>query len=226
MKLIELSLTNVSARHPLLLEQLRCRLGDRPIKFVFLATEHPRIPDIKILDKLLDGRSALLTQDRVLHNLAIRRGFRSFVHTPESDLTDRRLAHVSAPDKCLPVSSGPLRDSYHKEHHRIGVADRGEEKAVGAFRRGRNDDAQAGDMGEHGLGCFRVMLGGTNAGAMRRAQNHRTAEPPLRSVAEPGCVVHQLIDAGIEESHELDLADGLKPLRRHTDAKPADQSFR
>jgi lipopolysaccharide/colanic/teichoic acid biosynthesis glycosyltransferase len=84
-----------------LLEQLRCRLGDRPIKFVFLATEHPGIPDIEILDKLLDGRSALLTQDRGLHNLAIRRGFRSFVHTPESGLTDRRLAHVSAPDKCL-----------------------------------------------------------------------------------------------------------------------------
>jgi hypothetical protein len=84
-----------------LLEPLRCRLGDRPIKFVFLATEHPGIPDIEILDKLLDGRSALLTQDRGLHNLAIRRGFRSFVHTPESGLTDRRLAHVSAPDKCL-----------------------------------------------------------------------------------------------------------------------------
>ena len=98
-----------------LLGQLRCRLGDRPIRFVFLATEHPGIPDIEILDKLLDARSALLTQDRVLHNLAIGRGFRSFVHTPESGLTDRRLAHVSAPDKCLPVSSGALRSSYeHK----------------------------------------------------------------------------------------------------------------
>src|SRR5438477_2918882 len=93
-----------------LLDQLRRRL--RPVELLFLATEHPGIPDIEILDKVLDGRSALLTQDRVLHNLAIRRGFRSFVHTPESGLTDRRLAHVSAPDKCLPVSSGPLRDSY------------------------------------------------------------------------------------------------------------------
>jgi hypothetical protein len=97
------------------LEQLRCRLGDRPVKFVFLATEHPGIPDIEILDKLLDGRSALLTLDRVLHNLAIRRGYRSFVHTPESGLTDRRLAHVSAPDKRLPVSSDHLRGNYaHK----------------------------------------------------------------------------------------------------------------
>ena len=80
--------------------QLCERLGERPVKFVFLATEHPGIPDIEILDKLLDVRSALLTQDRVLHNLAIGRGFQSFVHTPESGLTDRRLVHVSASVLC------------------------------------------------------------------------------------------------------------------------------
>jgi hypothetical protein len=95
--------------------QLRSRLGDRPIKFVFLATEHPGIPDIEILDKLLDARTALLTQDRVLHNLAIGRGFRSFVHTSESGLTDRRLAHVSVLDRCLPVSSGAPRSSYARQ---------------------------------------------------------------------------------------------------------------
>ena len=89
--------------------------GEQPVKFVFLATEHPGIPDIEILDKLLDVRSALLTQDRGLHNLAIGRGFRSFVHTPESGLTDRRLVHVSAPDKHLPVASGALRDSYQHQ---------------------------------------------------------------------------------------------------------------
>ena len=79
-----------------LVGQLRERLGEQTVKFVFLATEHPGIPDIEILDKLLDVRSALLTQDRVLHNLVIGRGFQSFVHTPESGLTDRRLVHVSA----------------------------------------------------------------------------------------------------------------------------------
>jgi len=101
----------VSQESPLV-EQLRQRLGERPIQFVFLTTEHPGIPDIEILDKLLDVRSALLTQDRVLHNLAIGRGFQSFVHTPESGLTDRRLAHAPAPDKRLPVAGGALRDSY------------------------------------------------------------------------------------------------------------------
>ena len=100
---------------PALPGQLRSRLGEQPIKFVFLATEHPGIPDIEILDKLLDAGTALLTQDRVLHNLAIRRGFRSFVHTSESGLTDRRLAHVSAVDKYLPVSSGAPRSSYARQ---------------------------------------------------------------------------------------------------------------
>jgi hypothetical protein len=95
-----------------ILEQLRCQLGNRPVEFVFLAIEHPGIPDVEILDKLLDARTALLTRDRVLHNLAIGRGFRSFVHTPENSLTDRRLGHVSAPDNRLPASRGALRDSY------------------------------------------------------------------------------------------------------------------
>lgn len=56
-----------------LVEQLLRRLGERSVQFVFLATERPGIPDIEILDKLLDARSALLTRDRVLHNLAIGR---------------------------------------------------------------------------------------------------------------------------------------------------------
>ncbi len=92
--------------------QFRDRLGERQVVFVFLASEHPGIPDIEILDKLLDGRSVLLTQDRVLHNLAIGRGFRSMIKTSESGLTDRRLAHVAAPDRHLPVVRGTLRDSY------------------------------------------------------------------------------------------------------------------
>ena len=98
-----------------LVGQLRQRLGERPVEFVFLATKHPGIPDVEILDKLLDVCSVLLTQDRVLHNLAIDRGFRSFVHTSESGLTDRRLTHVSAPDKHLPVARGAVRESYQDQ---------------------------------------------------------------------------------------------------------------
>jgi hypothetical protein len=36
-------------------------LGERPVEFVFLATKNPGIPDVEILDKLLDVRSVLLT---------------------------------------------------------------------------------------------------------------------------------------------------------------------
>ena len=67
MKLIERIIVDECVGRASVLGQLRCRLGDRPIKFGFLATEHPGIPDIEILDSLLDVRSALLTQDRVLH---------------------------------------------------------------------------------------------------------------------------------------------------------------
>ena len=80
-------------------------------------------------------------------------------------------------------------------------------------------------MGEHRLGALGMMLGRANAGPVRRAQHHRTGEPSLRAVAQSGCMVHQLIDAGIDETHELDLADGLQALRRHADAQPADQQL-
>src|SRR6266581_4252286 len=84
-----------------------------------------------------------------------------------------------------------------QEHNRIGVADRGEQQAVSAFRRRWHDDAQTWNMGEHGLGALGVMFGSANAAPVRGTQNHRTAEPPLCAVAQPRGMVHQLIDAGI-----------------------------
>jgi hypothetical protein len=94
------------------LDELRQRLDGQPVVCVFLSVRHPGIPDIEILDKLMDARSALLTQDRVLHNRALDRGFRSFVHTPETGLTDRRLAHVAVPDRRHAAAKGELRDQY------------------------------------------------------------------------------------------------------------------
>jgi hypothetical protein len=105
-----------------LIAQFRARLGERQVVFVFLAKEHPGIPDIEILDKLLDGQSVLLTQDRVLHNLAIGRGFRSIIKTSGSGLTDHRLAHVAARDRHLPVARGTLRDSYTHQADRDAQA--------------------------------------------------------------------------------------------------------
>src|SRR3977135_2689601 len=80
-------------------------------------------------------------------------------------------------------------------------------------------------MGEHGLGALGVICGSANAAPVRCTQNHRTTEPPLCAVAQPRGMVHQLIDAGINKSHELDLADRLQPLRGHADAESADKEF-
>jgi hypothetical protein len=38
-------------------------------------------------------------------------------------------------------------------------------------------------------------------------------------------MVHQLIDAWIEEAHELNFANRLESLRRHADAQSADQQL-
>jgi hypothetical protein len=112
-----------------------------------------------------------------------------------------------------------------EEHDRVGIADRGKQQPIGALRRGRHHDTQPGNVGEHGFGRLRMMLGRPDAGAMGRAQHHRAGESSLRAVAQPRGVVHQLIDARIQKTHELDLADRPQPLRRHADAQPADEKL-
>jgi hypothetical protein len=47
-----------------LLAKLTEQLGHQPVALVFVASSHPGIPDVEILDKLLDGRTALLPRDR------------------------------------------------------------------------------------------------------------------------------------------------------------------
>jgi hypothetical protein len=45
-------------------------------------------------------------------------------------------------------------------------------------------------------------------------------------MAQPRGVVHQLIKAGVNKTHELDFTHGLEALRRHADAQSADQELR
>src|SRR6266481_4558973 len=56
-----------------------------------------------------------------------------------------------------------------QEHHRIGVADGGEQQAVSALGRRWNEHAQTRNVGEHGLGALGVMFGSANAAPMRGA---------------------------------------------------------
>ena len=95
-----------------MLAQLTQRLGGPGIEVVLLTMRHPGIPDIEILDKLLDDRTALLTRDRVLHNLAISREFRSFFQLAEGGLTNRTLPGVDTTDRRQPAASGGLQDTY------------------------------------------------------------------------------------------------------------------
>ena len=69
-------------------------LGTRTGNFLFLSKEHPGIPDIKIIDKLLPTYRNLLTQDRVLHNRAIAEDFNSFILDRKGNLTTKLLSDI------------------------------------------------------------------------------------------------------------------------------------
>jgi hypothetical protein len=98
-----------------LLAQLTQQIGNQPIEIVHVAARHPGIPDIELLNKLLDEHTALLTRDRVLHNLAIGRGLRSFIPGPTGSLSDRKVPGVPGKIKLQPFPSGALRESYLPE---------------------------------------------------------------------------------------------------------------
>src|SRR5262249_28222175 len=49
--------------------------------------------------------------------------------------------------------------------------------------------------------------------------------PSLGAVAKARSVIHELIDAGIKKSHELNLADRPQPLHRHADTQAADEKL-
>ena len=98
-----------------LLGQLIDQIGNRSIEIVDVAGQHPGIPDIVLLNKLLDHRTALLTRDRVLHNVAIDRGLQSFILSPKGSLTGRKALGVSPRMRLQPVPSGGLRASYLPE---------------------------------------------------------------------------------------------------------------
>jgi len=82
-------------------------LGDQPWEYLFLSESHPGIPDVEILDKLLQPTTVLLTGDCVLHERAIQRGIRSYTLNPLGQLTRRRQPNVSV--------SGPPAKSVHTE---------------------------------------------------------------------------------------------------------------
>jgi hypothetical protein len=75
-------------------EQFQQACGSEHFEYMFLAETHPGIPDVEILDKLLEPGVVLLTGDCVLHMRALQRGYRSYTLNEQGQLTRKRLAHV------------------------------------------------------------------------------------------------------------------------------------
>lgn len=87
-------------------------LGNQTAEFLFLSKEHPGIPDIEIIDKLLPKYHNLLTKDRVLHNRAIAKGFKSFILDENGNLITKSLKNIrqkeSAPSVRKEIASSYL----------------------------------------------------------------------------------------------------------------------
>ena len=95
-------------------------LGGQPWEFVFLQESHPGIPDVEILDKLLQPGTVLLTADRVLHARAIQQGIRSYTLNQQGQLTRQRQPGLKI-SKSLPrsVHTELQHDYHHQPDHDI-----------------------------------------------------------------------------------------------------------
>ena len=145
------------------------------------------------------------------------------VRSVPSRSTKQRSSGSAAPLSATSSLSSAVEPRRLEEHHRVGIADRGEQQPVGAARRGGDDHAQARDVREQRLGALRVVLGRMDAAAHRRAQHHRAGEPAARAVAQPRRMVDELVDRRIDEAQELDLGDRPQALRGQADRQAGDQ---
>ena len=120
----------------------------------------------------------------------------------------------------------PVQAHRLEEHHRVGIADRGQQQTIGACRRGRADDANPGNVAKQRLGAFRMVFRRVDAAAVRRADDHRAAQAAARAIAHARHVIHDLIERRIHESHELNFRNRLQPVRRHAHRHAGDRGLR
>jgi hypothetical protein len=85
--------------------------------YLFIEKEHPGIPDVEILDKLLQAGDVLLTCDIVLHARARDAGFQAYTIDEQQQLTQEPLQSLGAL-KPLPQSVyQELLDDYRRPVH-------------------------------------------------------------------------------------------------------------
>ncbi len=120
-------------------------LGGQPWEFVFLSKVHPGIPDVEILDKLLQPGTVLLTGDSVLHERAIQKGIRSYTLDQRGQLTRQRQPRVTVSTSQSRSVHTDLQDDYrHKADHTVTRPPEigAERKAVEALSRDAATDSQ------------------------------------------------------------------------------------
>ena len=81
-------------------------------------------------------------------------------------------------------------------------------------------------MGEKCLDALGVVLGGMDAAAGGSAQHQGAGHAAPGAGTQPRCVVRELVEGGVDEPCELDLAHGPETLRCHTDRCAADEQLR
>lgn len=87
-------------------------LGTEAGNFLFLSKVHPGIPDIEIIDKLLPKYKNLLTQDRVLHNRVIAKGYKSFILDQNGFLTNETLTDIKLKKLSPPSIRKEIQENY------------------------------------------------------------------------------------------------------------------
>ena len=122
---------------------------------------------------------------------------------------DRPTSGSSVVDLALlPVAALGL-----EEDDRVVGRDRLLDHAVAVRRVARRHDAQPGRVGEVGLGRLGVVLDRADAAAEGDADGERHGDPALVAVAQLGHLRDDLVEGGIDEAVELDLAHG--PVTAH-----------
>lgn len=192
-------------------DQFQRILGERPAEYLFLAEAHPGIPDVEILDKLLGSETILLTRDRVLHMLALARGFRSYTLNEHGQLTRRPLRGVRPPEPAQSVHR-ELQDDYRyrpandlPSRLKAGLSDKQFKRYRTARRRIRSHFGSAAAIGQvaltvgaqgtsRGVLCSFVLhvVGNSGVSGLRASEGYCL---PADELADPACaVMHALRD--------------------------------
>ena len=99
----------------LLMRQAKAWLDPRAAEYCLLDEEHRGIPDVEILDKVLGRDTVLVTKDRVLHNRALHKGFRSLTLDENGRLTRRALPGIRLPRQEAASTQKELRADYVRD---------------------------------------------------------------------------------------------------------------